>query len=438
MCILVSLPIYTKLFVRIKRIKMEKFVINGGKKLSGEIEVMGAKNDSLVILASALLMSKPVYIDRVPEIEDIKRMSELLIKLGANVEYSGYGKYKVTAAKITGTAIYPEIAKRLRASIVLTAPLLARMGKVDFPHPGGCVIGERPIDVFLDGYKALGADVKYRDKIYTVSAKKLHGTKFIFSNVSVTGTEAMIMAASLARGITTLKNCACEPEVESLAEFLNSCGANISGAGTPKIIIQGVKNLRGGKHSTIPDRIEAGSFVIMAAATGSSINIKKCNPDHMDSLLSILQKSGAKIKTGKDNVEIISSRSKAVSIKTKEYPGFPTDLQAPFCVLLTQSEGQALVYETIYEGRLSWTDELKRMGANVLTLDPHRIEIKGPTKLRGRDIESPDIRAGMAYIIGALCANGESIINNVYQIDRGYEKIEERLQKIGADIKRIQ
>ncbi|OGN00458.1 MAG: UDP-N-acetylglucosamine 1-carboxyvinyltransferase [Candidatus Yanofskybacteria bacterium RIFCSPHIGHO2_02_FULL_41_29] len=416
---------------------MEKFIINGGKKLKGTIEVRGAKNDALVILASALLTSKPVYINRVPDIEDIKRMSELMDKLGVKVKRLSYEKYKIVANKIKSTIIDREIAKRLRASILLTAPLLARMGRVDFPHPGGCVIGERPIDVFLDGYRALGANVEYKDGVYSVSAKKLKGTKFVFGSVSVTGTEAMIMAASSAEGTTILKNCACEPEVESLADFLNNCGAKISGAGTPKIIVRGIKNLNGGDHTTIPDRIEAGSFLILGAVSGSSLKVNKCEPEHLDSLLNVLEKSGAKIKVNKSSIEVSSSGLRSVNIKTKEYPGFPTDLQAPLCVLLTQAEGQALVHETIYEGRLSWTEELKRMGASILSLDPHRIEIKGPTTLRGREIESPDIRAGMAYIVAALCAEGESIINNVYQIDRGYEKIEKRLQKIGADIKRV-
>lgn len=417
---------------------MTKFIINGGKKLNGAIEVKGAKNDALVILSASLLTQKSVFVSRVPEIQDVERISELLVKLGAEVKHLRYGEYQVTAKNIVSTAIDPEIAKRLRASIVLTAPLLARMGRVSFPHPGGCVIGERPIDVFLDGYKALGAKIKYQGEVYTIIADKLRGAKFVFRNISVTGTEALMMAASLADGVTILKNCACEPEVVSLADFLNSCGANISGAGTPEIVIKGVKKIGGGNHITIPDRIEAGSFVILAAATQSNIKIENCNPNHLDSLLSLFEKAGINFKTNKNSIEI-SPRGKisSISIKTREYPGFPTDLQAPLSVLLTQSEGQALVHETIYEGRLSWTEELKRMGATILNLDPHRIEIKGPTKLRGREIESPDIRAGMAYIIAALCADGESVINNVYQIDRGYEKIEERLQKIGADIKRI-
>ncbi len=417
---------------------MSKFIINGGKKLSGAIEVRGAKNAALKVFSAALLTKEPVIIKNVPEVEDIGRIAEISRGLGVKINRTKNNEYNVFAGKINNHLINPEIAKQLRASIVLTAPLLARTGKVVFPHPGGCVIGERPIDVFIDGYRALGAKISHRNRLYEISADKLKGAKFIFPNISVTGTESLMMAAVLADGETILKNCACEPEIASLADFLNDCGAKIEGAGTPYIKIEGVKTLKGGTYETIPDRIEAGSFAILAVATGSNIKIKNCNPDHLDCLWSLLNKAGVKVKIYKNFVEILPSPAlKSVLIKTREYPGFPTDLQAPFCVLLTQSEGQALVHETIYEGRLNWTDELKRMGANVLNLDPHRIEIKGPTELRGREVESPDLRAGMAYIIAALCAEGESVINNVYQIDRGYEKIEERLQKIGADIRRI-
>ncbi|OGZ71365.1 MAG: UDP-N-acetylglucosamine 1-carboxyvinyltransferase [Candidatus Staskawiczbacteria bacterium RIFCSPLOWO2_01_FULL_37_25b] len=417
---------------------MEKFSIRGGKKLKGSIEVKGAKNAALKAFAVALLTTEPVILTNVPEVEDIKRMIELVQSLGAKVERLKRGEYKIIAKKITNCLLDPGIAKKLRASIVLTAPLLIRAGKVKFPHPGGCVIGERPIDVFIDGYKAFGAKVSYKNGLYEITAHKLRGSKFIFPNISVTGTETLLMTASLIEGETFLKNCACEPEVESLANFLNSQGAQIIGAGTPNIRIKGVKHLKGGVYETIPDRIEAGSLAILAAATKSHLKITKCNPEHLDSLWSLLSKANVKIKTNKNSVEILPSASlKSVNIKTREYPGFPTDLQAPLCVLLTQAEGQALVHETIYEGRLNWTDELKRMGASILSLDPHRIEIKGPTKLKGREIESPDLRAGMAYIIAALCSKGSSVVNNIYQIDRGYEKIEERLQKIGADIRRV-
>ena len=404
--------------------------------MRGEIEVRGAKNAALKIFAASILTSGTVRMKNVPEVEDISRISELLKDLGVEVVHPKHGEYVVTAGKIKTSAINPEIAKKLRASIVVTASLLARTGNVKFPHPGGCVIGERPIDVFLDGYKALGAKVIYNNRIYDIKGK-LKGAKFVFGNVSVTGTEAMILASSLAIGKTILKNCACEPEIESLANFLNSCGAKIQGAGTPFVTIEGVKRLTGGEYETVPDRIEAGTFAILAATTKSNILIKKCEPEHLDSLWHVLRKAGVRLKIEGSSVEVISSKLKTVNIKTHEYPGFPTDLQAPVCVLLTQAEGQGLVHETIFEGRLLWLDELKRMGANVLTHDPHRISIQGPTKLRARNIESPDLRAGMAYLIAALTAKGKSTINNIYQIDRGYEKIEERLRKIGADIKRI-
>lgn len=424
---------------------MSKFVINGGGKLRGVIEVNGAKNDALVIFAASLLTDKLVSITNVPDIEDIKRLAEILEKIGVEVKNNSAKEYRIQAKEISNTLIDPEIAKRLRASILLTAPLLARKGTVSFPHPGGCVIGERPINLFLEGYSAMGAKVSYKEGIYTIKSPELQGTKFVFSNISVTGTEAMIMAAVLARGVTILKNCACEPEVVSLASFLTKSGAKIKGAGTPEITIEGVKKVNKGEHEIIPDRVEAGSLAILAAATGSNLTISRCNPEHLDSLWDVFRTVGIKVKINKDSVSILAPNNKkgkiksvsSVSIKTREYPGFPTDLQAPFCVLLTQAEGQALVHETIYEGRLNWAEELKRMGADILNLDPHRIEIRGPTKLRGRGIESPDIRAGMAYIIAALCAEGQSVINNIYQIDRGYEKIEERLQKIGADIRRI-
>lgn len=416
---------------------MEKFVISGGKKLKGIIEVKGAKNDALVIFAASLLTLRPVTVSNVPEIEDTKRLLELMEKLGCKVEQFNYGEYKIRAANLKTHLIDPEIAKKIRASILLTAPLLARLGKVKFPHPGGCVIGERPIDLFLDGYKQMGAKAYSRGSLYEITATRLKGTEFVFNNITVTGTESLIMAAVLAKGRTVLKNCACEPEVKSLADFLNSCGAKITGAGTPYITVDGVEKLKGGTHRVIPDRVEAGSFAILVAVTNSNVVIKNCESEHLDALLSSLKKAGVNFKKRKNSIEVKPSRLNSINIKTHEYPGFPTDLQAPFCVLLTQAKGNGLVHETIYEGRLAWTEDLKRMGANIHTYDPHRIEIKGPTKLRGRVIESPDIRAGMAYLIAALCAKGRSVVNNVYQIDRGYERIEERLRKIGADIRRI-
>lgn len=409
------------------------FVIKGGKKLEGEICIGNAKNASLKILAASILASEPIKIPNLPQIEDISRMKELLADLGAK-----FDSESLNSTRIKKTDLNYKIADRFRASIVLTGPILARYGRVSFPHPGGCTLGKRPINFFIDGFKALGARVQKTGQIFTVSSKKLIGGKFVFPNVSVTGTENMMMAATLAKGKTILKNSACEPEIENLAAFLNSLGAKISGAGTPIIEIEGVETLSGGTWNGMPDRIEAGTFIILAAATRSRLKIKNCDPGHLDILLSLLQNAGVNLEIGTDYVIVKPSKKlKAIDIKTREYPGFATDLQAPLTVLLTQSEGISLVHETIYDGRLFYTDILNQMGADIIMADPHRIIVRGPTKLHGKKIYSPDIRAGMALIIAALIAKGESVVDNIYQIDRGYEKIDERLRALGADIKRV-
>ncbi|MEK7197845.1 MAG: UDP-N-acetylglucosamine 1-carboxyvinyltransferase [Patescibacteria group bacterium] len=412
----------------------EYFIINGGKKLEGEITIGVAKNAALKILAASVLSSEPVKFAKLPEIEDISRMKELLFDLGAKFLPDN----NLDSSKIKKTNLNYDIASRFRASIVLTGPLLAKFGSVSFPHPGGCTLGKRPIDFFIEGFKALGAKVKRNGDIFTVLAKKLVGNKFVFPVVSVTGTENLMMAATLAAGKTILKNAACEPEIENLAQFLNSLGAKISGAGTSKIEIEGVKNINGGSWNGIPDRIEAGTFIILAVASRGNIKIKNCNPDHLEVLLSLLQKAGANLEIGVDYVIVKPVRNlKAIDVKTREYPGLATDLQAPLTVLLTQASGISLVHETIYDGRLFYTDILNQMGADIIMADPHRVIVRGPSKLRGKKIHSPDIRAGMALIIAAIISQGQSIIDNIYQIDRGYEKIEKRLQSLGADIKRV-
>ena len=411
----------------------EYFVINGGKKLEGEITVGIAKNAALKILAASILTDKPVKLPKMPNIEDVDRMKELLIDLGAKFSDSF-----INSAGIKKTDLNYKIADRFRASIVLTGPILARYGKVSFPHPGGCTLGKRPIDFFIDGFSAFGAKVKKRGDIFTVTSKKLIGNKFVFPTISVTGTENLMMMAVLAQGKTILKNAACEPEIENLAAFLNSLGAKISGAGMPSIEINGVKELNGGAWNGFPDRIESGTFIILAIASKSNIKIKNCHPEHLEVLLSLLKKAGADLEIGADYVIVKPVRNlRAIDVKTREYPGLATDLQAPLTVLLTQANGISLVHETIYEGRLFYTDILNQMGANIIMADPHRVIVQGPSKLRGTKINSPDSRAGMALIIATLLAEGQSIVDNIYQIDRGYEKIDERLQALGADIKRI-
>ncbi|MDP3963512.1 MAG: UDP-N-acetylglucosamine 1-carboxyvinyltransferase [bacterium] len=420
----------------------QQFIIRGGRILSGTVRVGGAKNAALKVIAASLLSKEPWRIERLPLVEDVLRVVELVRSLGV----------AVSGPQVDGTVILhaegevvsdldTEIAKRIRASIVLTGPILARQGRVSFPHPGGCVIGERPIDVFLKGYRAMGAEVAEENDRYVVTALGgLRGADIFFPVVSVTGTETLMMAATLAKGTTVLRNAAMEPEVASLADFLNACGARISGHGTPTIRIEGVDALGGGTYRTMPDRIETGSFALMAAATRSKIAIEACEPSHLDALWDLLQYAGVLVEKREQSVLIDATGSAPLApknITTHEYPGFATDLQAPAVVFLTQCSGAARVHETIFEGRLQWTGDLVRMGASIEMADPHRVFVHGPASLRGRSIKSPDIRAGMAFVIAALVAEGETTIHNIYQIDRGYEKLEERLRRIGADIRRV-
>lgn len=417
---------------------MSKFIIQGTKKLAGDIEVSGAKNSALKIIPAALLSRSEITIKNLPNIEDINRSIELIEDLGAKIKREKHTLH-IQMKDLKNTILNPQIANKFRASIMFVAPLLARAGEVKFPHPGGCVIGAatRPIDLFLEGFKAMGANIKYQDDFYHIKARKLKGCKFFFSSITVTGTESMILAAVLAEGTTTLKNCAMEPEISSLAEYLNQQGAKIKGAGTPTIIIQGVNKISAGEFKIIPDRIETGTFACLAAATKSAINITNCDPSHIESLLSIFKKLGVGFEKGKNWLKIIPAKNiKPYSIKTHEYPGFPTDLQSPYTVLMTQANGSSLIHETIYERRLLFTDMLVQMGADIIMCDPHRVVVNGPAKLYGKKLTSPDLRAGIAMIIAALAASGQTEIDNIYQIDRGYENIDARLRNLGADIKR--
>ncbi len=419
---------------------MPKFIINGQKELHGEIKVNGAKNAALKIIPAAILSSGTIKIKNLPIIEDIKKSLDLIADLGAEVAYSGH-EASINTEKINKTELYSKLADKFRTSVMFVGPLLARFGQASFPHPGGCVIGagSRPIDLFIEGFQAFGATVEVEDgKFYHIKAKQLQAADFFFSTISVTGTESLMMTASLIPGKTTLRNCAMEPEIESLAEYLNSQGAKIKGAGSPTITIEGVEKIDSGEFSIIPDRIETGSFAIMAAASNSELLISDCQPEHVLSLLNIFDKIGVPYEKGTDYLLIKKRDSilKPYSIKTHEYPGFPTDLQSPYAVLMTQAEGLSMINENIYDRRLLWSDMLSQMGANIIMCDPHRIAVNGPSKLYGKTLISPDIRAGIALVIAAMIAKGETRIDNIYQIDRGYEKLEERLSLIGADIRR--
>lgn len=417
---------------------MEKFRIKGSNKLSGEIEVAGAKNAALKILAATVLSKEEFHLKNVPDIADVRIMIEILRDLGAKIKKDGDNEYYIQCDDIKKTRLNPELVARLRASIMFMAPLLARFGEVEFPSPGGDAIGRRPIDIFLDNFKSLGAQIKKEDQFYHIKAGKLMGSKFVFPWISHTATESAIMAASLAEGKTTLINSACEPEVSFLCEVLVECGVKISGIGTHTIEIEGSNKIRGGTFEVIPDRLETGTFAILGALTGGDLRIKNCDISHLEVFWKMLSRIGVKFDMGDNFIYIKPSQKfKSCEIRTHEYPGLATDLQAPFVVLLTQAEGLSLVHETIYEGRLFYTDILNKMGANIVMCDPHRVVISGPTKLYGTKMESPDIRAGIALLIAALIAEGDSEIDNIQQIDRGYENIEKRIKDLGAKIERI-
>lgn len=425
-----------------------RFVIKGlgGKRsLAGTIPVRGAKNAVLKAMAASLLFADPVRLTNVPNIEDVARMAELLSGLGAKVERRGRA-LTIDPRGVSSTAVDHGISERLRASVVLSGPVLARFGSVSFPHPGGDVIGPRPIDIFLDGFRRLGARVTISNTHYRVAAPRggLRGGDVFFPVVSVTATETLMLAAVLARGRTTLRNAAIEPEIPHLAAFLNRCGARVRGAGTPTIEIDGGKILRtrGKPYRTMSDRIETGSFLVLAALAGRDVTIADCVPEHVGILIDLLRGSGVPVEVGPRRIrvrggKIRSGELRCFNVRTHEYPGFATDLQAPTVVYLTQASGQSAVFETIFENRLNYTADLVKMGADITVWDPQRLSVRGPKPLVGRELEGPDIRAGLAFLIAAVIAKGTSVIDNVYHIDRGYERIEERLSAIGARVERV-
>ncbi len=417
---------------------MSKFIINGKNKISGEIAVSGAKNEALKMLAATILSDKEWNLKNIPDIADVRIMVQILEDIGAKVVKKGKNEYSIKCDNINKIELDSKLVSQLRASIMFMAPLLTRFGEVKFPNPGGDAIGRRPIDIFLNNFKSFGAEIEKKDDYYHIKAKNLTGSKFVFPWISHTATESAVMTACLTKGKTTLINSACEPEVVALCENLNQCGAKISGIGTHTIEIEGVNNISGGSFEMIPDRIEAGTFAILGALSGGKLEIKNCEPTHLEVFWKMLEKIGVKFDIKGKNVYINNSSTfNHCELRTREYPGFATDLQAPFTVLLTQARGMSLVHEVIYEGRLFYTDTLNKMGANIVMCDPHRVVISGPTKLYGIKMESPDIRAGIALVLAALIAEGQSEIENIEQIDRGYEDIESRLKAIGADIKRV-
>lgn len=419
------------------------FVIQGlaGKKeLTGEIQVGGAKNAVLKMLAASLLFEDTVTLSNVPGISDVEKMNNLLTDLGATIEKNGE-QLSITTADCHTTIVNTTIAQSMRASVVLIGPMLGRFGKVTFPHPGGDVIGARPIDLFINAFEKMGATIAHNEDVYEITTiNGLHGADIFLDIRSVGVTETVMLGAVLAEGTTVIRNAATEPEIEDVAKYLVSCGAKITGAGTSTIEIEGGSLLKanGKVYDTIPDRIETGSFMILGALASKKLTITNCRAENVRALISLFEKAGVSMDVKEDNITIYGGDTyKAVNVRTDTYPGFATDLQAPMTVFLTQAEGESTVFETLFEGRLHYTDDLAKMGADITMYDPHRVMIRGPKSLVGRELEGPDIRAGLAFVFAAILAEGESVINNIDHIDRGYENIEERLTSIGVTIKRV-
>ena len=416
----------------------EKFVINGGKTLKGEIEVRGSKNAAGPALAAVLLTQDECIIDNVPFIEDILNILDILKSMGVTVEKIGEEKVRIKAGKVEPEKIDFEKVSKTRISVLFFGSLLPRVKNFKMPPPGGDRIGLRPISVQLRALEKMGAKIEWKENAYQVSCKKLIGKEIVLEEFSVTATEAVMLAAVLAEGTTVIKGAAAEPHVQDLGEMLLKMGAKIEGLGTHTIKINGVKNLHGCTHSIIPDPIEAGTFIVIGATVPGKIKVTGVDLSHLDLFLAKLEEMGVQMERGADCVTVSGSQKlSAVKVQALPYPGFPTDLLPIIIPLLISAEGKSLVHDPLYENRFNYIQELKKMGADIEMVDPHRTFVFGPTKLFGANIDSWDIRAGACLVIAALAAQGKSVIENVFQIDRGYEKIEERLQKLGADITRI-
>lgn len=419
---------------------MDKFIIRGGNQLTGSLRVSGAKNAALPAMAAAILTEEPVILENIPDVRDIQTERKLLVAMGAEVEL-GYGRAHhrttICCKNLNNPEAAYEVVKTMRASTLVLGPLIARIGRARVSLPGGCAIGARPIDLHIKGLEKLGATIIQEHGYIEASANRLKGGHIIFDKITVTGTEDLMMAAALAEGETLMENCAREPEVADLAALLNKMGAKIEGAGHSVVRIQGVEKLHGARHRIIPDRIEAGTFVIAGALTGGDLTVSNCEPKHLGALLQKLEECGVKISTGSDSVRVVGNgQLRAADVSTEEYPGFPTDMQAQYMVLATQAEGTSIITENIFENRFMHAQELVRMGANI-KVEGSRAVVRGHTPLSAAAVQCSDLRASASLVIAALLADGESIIDRLYHIDRGYERIEEKLRSAGAQIRRI-
>ena len=416
---------------------MDKLVIEGGVPLTGSVAISGAKNAALPILTAALLTDEPLLINNVPHLRDVSTMLNLLMQMGVTTSLDEKGGVELRAGKITDPVAPYELVKTMRASVLVLGPLVARLGEARVSLPGGCAIGLRPVDQHLKGLQALGATIDMEQGYMIARAGRLKGTRICLDIVTVTGTENLMMAATLADGVTVIENAAREPEITDLAACLTAMGAKISGAGSDVITIEGVERLHGARYSVMPDRIETGTFLVAAAVTGGDVRLTGARPDTLDAVLDKLREAGVHIETGSDWIHVKANGAlKAVNVRTAPYPAFPTDMQAQFMALNTVAEGASRIVETIFENRFMHVQEMQRLGADI-AVEGNTAVIQGVAGLNGATVMATDLRASASLVIAGLAARGETTVERIYHLDRGYERIEEKLSKLGARIRRV-
>jgi len=417
---------------------MDKLLIRGGERLMGEVRVAGAKNAALPILAGTLLAEGPVRLANVPHLRDITTTLELLGRMGMAFILGERMTIEADASGVDRFSAPYELVRTMRASILVLGPLLARFGQAEVSLPGGCAIGARPVNLHLDGLRAMGAEISVEQGYIHARARRLRGARLVMELVTVTGTENLMMAAALAEGETLIENAAREPEVVDLAEFLNGMGARIEGAGTDCIRVQGVERLVGASHPILPDRIEAGTFLVAAAMTGGRVVTRDMRPELLDAVLGKLRKAGAEIETGPDwiSLDMQGRRPRAVNVHTAPHPAFPTDMQAQFCALNSIAEGVGIITENVFENRFMHVPEMQRMGADI-SLEGNTAICRGVPRLTGAPVMATDLRASAGLVLAGLVARGETLIDRIYHLDRGYDNIEEKLSGLGANIRRV-
>nr|WP_239007841.1 UDP-N-acetylglucosamine 1-carboxyvinyltransferase [Burkholderia anthina] len=415
---------------------MDKLVIEGGRRLSGEIVVSGAKNAALPILCAGLLSADPVELDNVPNLKDVRTTLKVLNQMGVKSETDGC-RVQLDASRVDNLVAPYELVKTMRASILVLGPLLARFGEAKVSLPGGCAIGARPVDQHIKGLQAMGAEISIEHGFIEARAKRLKGARIVTDMITVTGTENLLMAATLADGETVIENAAREPEVSDLAHLLVAMGAKIDGIGTDRLVIQGVERLHGARHSVIPDRIEAGTFLCAVAAAGGDVMLTGMRPQILDAVVDKLREAGVSIEEGDNWLRVkMDRRPSAVTIRTSEYPAFPTDMQAQFMALNSIATGTAQVVETIFENRFMHVQELNRLGANI-TVDGNTALVTGVDKLSGATVMATDLRASASLVIAGLRAEGETLVDRIYHLDRGYDRMEAKLTAVGANVRRL-